>query len=200
MVPNRGAGHVFVLKPIDINSLKPFLGALPVRNPKAKNIPKVRLAFTKLGKIPNSPFATVKVLSVGQYEQLKARVPVTSSNSRLVWDEIPASLQGMSFLQNKVHQGTTKFQITTAGTVLMAVTSRWGGGGNSGDWKKEIVSEKELKSQGWRELFRIKSIYKPGQPNAEKMDWIVLERQCKRGESFSFRTEKYLAPVLLLRK
>ena len=141
--------------------------------------------------------AKIQIMQGGEFVPLQPDVPVTNEGRFLNWSKIPPEFKGFYFLRNKEYQGTTKFQIMSPGTVLMVVTTRWGGGGNaSGGWQKEIVTQKDLEAEGWRETGKLDSYWKE---NRSSQGWIVFARDCKNGESFSYRTEKYLAPVLLLK-
>lgn len=106
--------------------------------------------------------------------------------------DVPPALRGRPFTRFPGHAGKTTFKVTSDGLVLMACTSRWGGGGNAGGgWKQEVTSRQELEAQGWRE---VATIPLPAEP---KKHWVVLARPCKRGEAFTYRTEKYQAPFLI---
>jgi hypothetical protein len=99
-------------------------------------------------------------------------------------------------LRNKAHQGTAEFRIAKTGAVMLAVTDRWGGGGGGGEWQKEIVNRGQLEAAGWRACGELDSYIKI---DGSSVRWIVFTRHCERGESFSYRTEKYVAPVLIIK-
>ena len=68
--------------------------------------------------------------------------PVWSSNDRLHWTKVPAGLEGAKFTQfDSQYKGATEFVVESSGTVFLAVTSRWGSGGNHlGSWTEELTS------------------------------------------------------------
>ena len=145
-------------------------------------------------------FAKVRMVNApkdGRFFPLRANAPVNLGARYLHWSKIPPEFKGLYFFKNNEQQGTTQFQITSSGTVLMAVTTRWAGGGGGSDWKRELVTQKDLESKGWRKVGRLGSYYKVG---GSLQDWIVFARHCKKGESYSYRTEKYVAPVIMLKE
>lgn len=71
----------------------------------------------------------------------------------------------------------------------MAVSPRWGGGGNlSGGWFNECKTRDDLLRAGWKEAATLPL---GGQ------EWTLFWRQCRKGESFRIRTEKYLPPIVV---
>jgi hypothetical protein len=141
-------------------------------------------------------FAKVQVLSGGEFVALQGDVPVSTDDRYFHWSNIPTEFKGFRFLRNREQQGTTKFQITSPGIVLVAVIGPRYSGNSGGGWQKEIVTQKDLEAQGWREIGKLDSRFKD---NSNALGWVVFARDCKKGESFSYRTEKYVAPVLLLK-
>ncbi len=79
----------------------------------------------------------------------------------------------------------------------MAVTTRWGGGGNSsGDWIPELTTREELEQQGWVEFAT--GLTDSSDDFAESyLDYIVFRRDSLAGEVFTYRTEKYRPPTLI---
>ena len=97
----------------------------------------------------------------GQYTLLAVDEYVSTNWDQLYWYEIPAFAveQDMFFWQYEqtgfpsVADGITTFEVLDDGPVLMACTTRWGGGGNSsGDWIPELTTREELEEQGWTEF------------------------------------------------
>ena len=113
----------------------------------------------------------------------------------LIFTEIPAAFEGFQFTQGKMGSATLKFKVLTDGLVHMACTSRFGGGGNSGGgWKSEVTSEEQLEKNGWKRERGIEL------KDAQKDHvWWTFTRTCKSGEEFTFRTEKYISPMLLMK-
>ena len=93
--------------------------------------------------------------------------------------------------------GIVSFDVLEDGPVWLAVTTRFGGGGNpSGDWIPELITRAELEADGWSEIATdMKSVNSAF--NFIGLDFIVFERQSFAGESFTIRTEKFVAPLLL---
>ena len=55
-----------------------------------------------------------------------------------------------------------------------------------------VVSQ--LEKQGWR--FAVKIAY---QNKTSVINWIVFTKHCEAGERYSYRTEKYLPPIVILK-
>jgi serine/threonine protein kinase/formylglycine-generating enzyme required for sulfatase activity len=170
---------------------------LELRPLRAESIVRPENAPLTVGLPPSDPlrgpFAQVQALSGGQFVPLQAGVPVTNDDRYFHWSEIPPEFQGFNYLRNNEQQGTTKFEISSPGMVLLAVIGqRYAGRG--GKWQQEIVTQKGLEAEGWREIGKLNSYYKV---TSSALGWLVFGRDCKRGESFSYRTEKYMAPVLI---
>ena len=112
---------------------------------------------------------------------------------RYSWGEIPEFLRGFAVTQYEKHKGVSAIRVLRPGTVWMAVSPRWGGGGSSsGGWKDEVISQEDYLKMGWQEIGSITYHH-----NSEDsvLRWTIYQRKCAANESFQFRTEKYLAPV-----
>ena len=112
---------------------------------------------------------------------------------RQAWKVIPDWLKGTSYsLAKDGSNGVAIFRVETDGLVLMAVSSRWGGGGNrSGGWYEECKSKQDLLKDNWQEVAATLP--------STMGDWLLFVRNCRKGESFKIRTEKYMAPTILWR-
>jgi len=126
-------------------------------------------------------------------------LPGRFARSSVIPCDMPRSLhfQGFRFTKkNKQSAATLRFKVLTDGLVYLACTSRFGTPKNgSGDWKSELISEKQLHEQGWHQLRAVE--LKTG---ANDYVWWVYSRTCKAGEAFSYRTEKFVAPILLVKE
>ena len=58
----------------------------------------------------------------------------------------------------------------------------------------EVLLEKDLRRKGWRRLRVFKEL-----SNTDTGEMAVFYRYCEAGETHSIRTEKYAAPMLLIR-
>jgi hypothetical protein len=143
--------------------------------------------------------AEVELLSGGRFVELSVDQPVWP-DPRRVWKELSANLAGKRFLQNPgKHQGVVNFRVVKSGTLIMACTRRWGGGGNaSGGWKNQLTTRDQLLAQGWKPLQAQLVSHLRNHHEENGMPWELFERFCKEGETFEYRTEKYAAPILII--
>ena len=112
------------------------------------------------------------------------------------WTTVPAPLQGLQFTKAAKMTLPLRFKVLTDGVVYMACTSRFRNAGLSGGaWEKEVISEEELLKAGWKKHRDL--ILKDSDEEKGHHVWWVFSRECKAGETFSYRTEKYFTPVLL---
>ena len=150
-------------------------------------------------ELPN-PFgaerAAVRVEGAMTLAPFKVGVPVWGNTDRYRWTKTPAAFDGFFFTQfDSNHQGLTEFEVRSAGRVFLAVTSRWGEGGNrSGGWVQELTSQDDFLTQGWK---RVAKIVEERGDTSHGHHWVIYERNCEKGERFRLRTEKYCAPILL---
>lgn len=107
------------------------------------------------------------------------------------WKAVPDWLKGTSYtLAKNGSSGVLNFRVESDGFVLMAASPRWLGGGNrSGGWLEECKTRADLLADNWREVVSLPSTMG---------DWTLFVRPCRKAESFRIRTEKYLAPILLI--
>ena len=114
----------------------------------------------------------------------------------ITWTTIPVPLQGLQFTKAAKMTLPLRFKVLTDGVVYMACTSRFRNAGLSGGaWEKEVISEEELLKAGWKKHRALE--LKDSDEEKGHHVWWVFSRECKAGESFSYRTEKYITPVLL---
>ncbi len=141
----------------------------------------------------------------GQYAPLQADEFLDTNWHKYYWYDMPAFVDEGNFLFWQLEltgfpnsaDGITTFEVLSDGPVLMAVTTRWGGGGNSsGDWIPELTTREELEQQGWVEFAT--GLTDSSDDFAESyLDYIVFRRDSLAGEVFTYRTEKYRPPTLI---
>ncbi len=143
--------------------------------------------------------------SNGQYALLLPGVQ-NSDWYQYVWGDVPEFFvqQNASFWQYEhtdyptLEDGVVEFEVLNSGPVLMACTTRWGGGGNSdGDWEDELTTREELEQQGWTEYSTGLTLRHFGYPSEPSIDYVIFSRDCVAGETFSYRTEKYEPPTII---
>jgi len=139
----------------------------------------------------------------GQFAPLEVGEFINVIDHRYFWYEVPTFAEEQNFLFWQVllsggsADGITTFEVLSDGPVLMAVTTRWGGGGNpDGDWMPELTTREELEQQGWVEFATGLSDTRDGLPGPGH-EYIVFRRDSVAGEIFTYRTEKYRAPMII---
>lgn len=143
--------------------------------------------------------------SLGEFVPLELGTPYDSLNTRHSWGELPETLiqepqlhsWQMASGSGNVAGGIISFDVLTDGPALLAVTTRWGGGGNSsGDWIPELTTEAEFLADGWVEYASPMLVYTNGFDGATHQ-FTTYRRDSLAGESFTYRTEKYVPPLPL---
>jgi serine/threonine protein kinase len=153
-----------------------------------------RDAQLMIAQLPDQQFATVRILSEVAMAPLETGAKIFADRE-FAWGDIPAYMKRWNYSRGGSHQGSVEFAVQRPGIMMLGVTPRWGGGGNSeGEWKGKVTTQKELLAQGWKPLGSLSCV----DPNISH--WLVFWRPCTAGESFSLRTEKYAAPILFLPK
>jgi serine/threonine protein kinase/Leucine-rich repeat (LRR) protein len=91
--------------------------------------------------------------------------------------------------------GRVQLRVQKDGPLLLAVgwpTQRL----SPGPWKSEVVTQGDLEAQGWHEVDRV--VVGPPDSPAPATERVVFLRQCRSGESFAIRTQKYDPPLIIL--
>jgi len=131
-------------------------------------------------------FARISVEGA-QFKPLKAKELLYSDRDQYWWVDIPKSLEGMRFSKHNAAQAAiAQFKVISDGWVYMAVTSR-----SEGYRSGTATPVSDLVEQGWEKQANLDKL------NDTALEWIVYSRFCKKGETFSYRTEKYSAPILI---
>jgi hypothetical protein len=128
-------------------------------------------------------------------ELFKKGGQVYGDTDRYTWEVIPERFAGYRFSRPKDRYiAFLRFKVVSDGAVTIACTNRWADGGNDGPWKNEVISQEQLESQGWKPVE-----VEAARALNESHSWVFLTRDCKAGESFAIRTEKYASPLILLK-
>ena len=143
--------------------------------------------------------AKVEVEGAVDWAPFEVGQPIWSSTGRYLWKEVPLDFKGFQFTRfDNHHKGFTEFEVLTTGFVYVAVTSRWGGGGNSaGNWRQELTTREQLLEKGWG---KIATVHESADDNQHGLHWIIYGKRCLAGERLRLRTEKYCAPILFYGK
>jgi len=161
------------------------------------------------GPVDPTPILTADVAvhsPGGQYVTLQEGM-LWNNWGQYYWYDVPAFAETGDFLAwdaeltgyPSVADGITTFEVLTDGPVLMACTTRWGGGGNSsGGWLDEVTTREELEDQGWVEFATGLTVGQTGNTYPQgSWEYVVFRRDSVAGEEFTYRTEKYSAPVII---
>jgi hypothetical protein len=100
----------------------------------------------------------------------------------------------MAWQNEHEYQGVSEFTAKADGPVVLAVRIRPDlDQQDSGDWKKDCRTLKQLAAEGWKDTGLRLTMRHRGSIS----DWSVLVRDCKLGEQLSVRSDKYTAPVVI---
>ena len=141
---------------------------------------------TPIGTKPGTVMAKVEAENVVM--KPLARNEIVFSKGAYRFTEVHPSFEGYQFTQSKNNTSTLRFKVLSDGLVQMALASRFFKPG------KECISDKQLREKGWQKQQGVEL-----DDNEPSYVWWVYSRQCKAGETFSYRTEKYVAPILLVK-
>ena len=140
---------------------------------------------------------------------LEIDTSVEGWRDRYTWHEFPEIIeqQPLHFWQHfglgggpSASYGIITFEVLTDGPVLLAVTDRWGGGGNASgdvDWIPQLTTYDEFIQQGWTEYASPMLIYNHQLDIVGENYFTVFRRDSVAGERFTLRTEKYWPPLPL---
>ncbi len=151
----------------------------PPPGSKASSLPGGSPTMAKV-KVKNSALAKLK-----KGEKLY-------TESEYVWVAIPDAFAGSRFAQPKhKHVALTEFDVETDGLAYVAFPSRWQD--DDANKNDDIISRRDVERMGWKILEAKTNLIS----DETGMEWIVCVRECKAGESFALRTDKYCAPIVL---
>ncbi len=169
-----------------------FRVVLPIATPV---VPIKKDPPVEVKTLPKNASPIEKVLFANKLAELKIEderflnVKDGMAEGKPIFGDVPAWLQERTFHFKGKQAGYTQFTVEGNGIVLMAVSPRYKGGGNAGgNWKPDCISRDELLGNGWHEA---------GTLPIHSLDFPLYWRNCKKGETFKIRTEKYLAPVII---
>ena len=112
--------------------------------------------------------------------------PVTITN-------VPPRFDGFNFTQHHAHGLFLKFKVLSDGVVYMGCSARWGSTATP-EVAKDFDTADSLTAKGWAHKDPADV-----ETTASDMQYVIFERSCKAGEIFSFRTDKYAPPILLVK-
>ncbi|RBP42534.1 hypothetical protein DES53_106243 [Roseimicrobium gellanilyticum] len=79
--------------------------------------------------------------------------PIHGDTDKFTWEDVPERFAGYQFSRDKTrYVGVLRFKVTSDGTVYLGCSDRWGGGGNDGPWKNEVITQSKMKSDGWKSV------------------------------------------------
>ncbi|HEV7401784.1 MAG TPA: hypothetical protein VGO11_02615 [Chthoniobacteraceae bacterium] len=107
--------------------------------------------------------------------------------------KVPEKYQGCRFTQHPAHGLTLKFKVVEDGPVVLGCSSRWGSTAEP-DVAKDLTTAKKLIDAGW-----VRQVRDEVETSSYDMQFLIFTRDCKAGEEFTFRTEKYAPPILIFK-
>jgi len=136
------------------------------------------------------PLASVEVQDAGILKLVPDEKVWSDRDVKIT--EIPPTFAGLQFTQFKAHGLTLTFKVKTDGLVYLGCSARWGATA-AAEVAKSFMTAEKLEKEGWvrEEAYTIKT-------TARDMSFLIYSRMCKAGEEFSYRTEKYAPPILLM--
>lgn len=148
---------------------------------------------------PKPPLGSASIATMAQVEAQDIVLSPLGEGER-VWNDRDYKFKkitgwpGYLYTRSNAHSPFLRFKVLTNGLVYMACTSRWG---STADpvMRRELKTEKDLQAEGWARVRR--GTILTGDSAGE---FLVFSRMCNAGESFTYRTEKYAAPILLLKR
>lgn len=149
--------------------------------------------------------ASVEVTGPGQFVPLELGTAIDILNPRHTWGQLPSTVNQNPPLHvwqiasgsGNVAGGIITFEALTDGPILLAVTTRWGEGGNaSGGWLPELTTETEFLADGWTPYSSPMLVQTVGFPDPTH-EFTAYIRDSIAGERFTYRTEKYLPPLVM---
>ncbi len=107
--------------------------------------------------------------------------------------KFPEKFEGFQFTQNPAHGLTLTFKVVTDGTVVLGCTSRWGSTADPAV-AKDFVTAQKLIDSGW-----VRQVRDEIETSSSDLQYLLFTRECKAGEEFALRTDKYAPPILLFK-
>ncbi len=122
-------------------------------------------------------------------------IKVYGDRDQFEWDILPVEFSGFRFCRaRKVLAPTLRFKVLSPGLVYMACTNRWNNSGANSENIPDLISQDQLLTMGWK-LHPATSAQATNEPHS----WVFFFRECKAGDSFVIRTEKYASPIILVK-
>ncbi len=145
----------------------------------------------------------------GEFVPLEIGTPFSGWSDRTEWYSFPQAIeqQPLHFWQvmgggsgPAASYGIISFEVLTDGPVLLAVTNRWGSGGNESgdvDWILQLTTRDQFLTLGWTEYASPMLLWNNALQSVGGTEFAVFRRDCVQGDAFTLRTEKYVPPTLL---
>jgi hypothetical protein len=105
----------------------------------------------------------------------------------------PEKFAGFQFTQSPAHGLTLKFKVTGDGTVVLGCSSRWGTTAEP-EVAKDFTTAQMLIDAGW-----VRHPRDEIETSSSDMQFLLFTRECKAGEEFTLRTDKYAPPILIFK-
>ena len=145
------------------------------------------------------PILLLKSEPLAKLEVPGVEIRPLATDSR-VWSDrdgpitkFPGKFEGFKFTQSPAHGLTLKFKAISNGTVILGCSSRWGTTADP-ETAKDFATQKTLMEAGW-----VRQQSDEIETSASDMTFLLFTRECKAGEEFTFRTDKYAPPILVFK-
>ncbi len=118
---------------------------------------------------------------------LRVGEQVLKDGKKVQWSMVPKTFEGYRFTSGNGPNPWLRFKVLTDGVVYLACTTRMFRNASDG-----ATTEGQLLTNGWQN--------EPAElTSSDNLGWWIYSRNCKAGEEFNLRTEKYREPVLLVK-
>ncbi len=159
---------------------------LPVIRPMGTPLPARPAAATPVGIVQVPTLAKVEPQDT-VLTPLRVGEQVLKDGKKVQWSMIAKTFEGYRFTSGNSPNPWLRFKVLTDGVVYLACTNRFFRAGSDG-----ATTEEQLRTNGWhKELAELTS--------SDNLGWWIYSRNCKAGEAFNLRTEKYREPVLIVK-
>jgi hypothetical protein len=151
------------------------------------------VSFASDKDVLNGPSAQIKVLHMEP-------VPLAVGSDAKGWAKIPdqlASRGAVIFMPSGNTDGVAVIEVTGDGILLLACNFDYQGN-SSGDWKKDLWSQRNFRTRGWKQMSQ--SQLGGELVKGDKRAQVIFSKHVRKGDAFRLRCNKYDPPFAILLK